>query len=166
MHEPVDFYGDGGVADVVAAGHFGVGAEGVDDGMAVGCEHDDVGVAGGGAAKMGAEVDGAGGVVVAGVGGEFADVETGDDEGFVDDGSDGGVVDEVLKHVAGAAPGGAEDDQDIFVLGGGGGAGLGHDLVGAERGRGLGDERRCDKDECDGDGGGAKDWAHEGLSVE
>ena len=138
VHEPVDFYGDGGVADVVAGGSVGVGAEGVDDGMAVGCEHDDVGVAGGGAAEMGAEGYGAGGVVVVGVGGALADVEAGDDEGFVDDGLDGGVVDEVLEHVAGAAPGGAEDEQDVFVLGGGGGAGLGHDRVGAGENGGRG----------------------------
>lgn len=163
VHEPVDFDGDGGVSDVVAGGHCGVGAEGVDDGMSVGREHDEVGVAGGGAAEMGAEVDGAGGVVVLSVGGLFADVESFDDEGFVHDGSDGGVGDEVLEHVAGTAPGGAEGEQDVLVLGGGGGAGLREDLVGAGLGRGLGDERCGEKEECGEDGGGTKDWTHDGV---
>ena len=102
----------------------------------------------------GAEVDGAGSVVVLGVGGVLADVECGDDEGLVHDGSDGGVVEEVREHVAGAAPGGAEDEQDVFVLGGGGGAGLGEDVVGGGLGlEGGGEEERG------GDEGGAEEGA-------
>ena len=138
--------------------------------MAVGGEHEDVRVAGVGAAEMGAESYGSGAVGVVGVGGTFAYVETGYDEGFVDDGLDGGVVDEVLEHVAGAAPGGAEDEQDVFVLGGGGGAGLGHDGVGAGEngGHGVrlardygGGEKDREDEERVGAEDGLQDCAHE-----
>jgi len=154
LHEPGDLDGDGGVADIAARGCAGVGTEGVDDGVAGGVEHDEVGVAGGGAAERGAESYGAWGVVVARVGGELADVECGDDEGLVHDGSDGGVGEEVIEHVAGAAPGGAEDEQDVFVLSGSGGAGLGEDVVGVGFGvQGGGEEERG------GEEGGAKEAA-------
>jgi hypothetical protein len=143
LHEPVDFCGDGGVADVAACGGRRVGAEGVDDGVAGGREDDEVGIAGGAATEHGAELDGSGGVVMFGVGGVLADVEGGDDEGLAHDGSDGGVVEEVLEHVAGAAPGGAEDEQDVFVLRGSGCAGLGEDVVGGGLGlQGGGEEER------------------------
>lgn len=118
--------------------------------MTGGREHDEVGIAGGGAAERGAEIDGAWGVVVFGVGGEFADVEGLDDEGLVHDGSDGGVGEEVLEHVAGAAPGGAEDEQDVFVLGGCGGAGLREELIGGGFGRGAGGDGE-EKREGDGE---------------
>ena len=160
MHEPVDLGGDGGIADVAAGGGRGVGAEGVDDGVAGGREHDEVRDADGGAAEFGAEVYGARGVVVLGVGGLLVGVECGDDEGLVHDGGDGGVVEEVLEHVAGTAPGGAEDEQDVFVLSGGGGAGLGEDLVGAGCGRGVGGGS---EDECGGESkgkNGARAAAH------
>jgi len=130
LHEPVDLLVGGRVADVAAGGGGGVGTKRVDDGAAGGVEHDEVGVAGGGATERGTEVDGAGGVVMLGVGGEFADVEGGDDEGLVHDGGDGGVVEEVVEHVAGAAPGGTEDEQDVFVLSGGSGARLREDVGG------------------------------------
>jgi hypothetical protein len=98
--------------------------------------------------------------VVFGVGGLFADVEGFDDESFVDDGFIGWIVQEMLEHVAGAAPGGAEDEQDVFVLGGGGGLGLREDLVGG----GLGVER-VRKEQGGGEEGGAEegDGAHGGL---
>ena len=154
VHEPVDFHGDGGVADVAAGGGGGVGAEGVDDGMAGGWEDDEVRDTDVGSAKFGQESDGARGVVVFGVGGEFAGVEGGDDEGFIEDGFVGGVVEEVLEHVARAAPGGAKDEQDVFVLRGRGGAGLGEDLAGG----GFGVQRGREEDRG-GDEGGAEEGA-------
>ena len=160
MHEPGDFESGGGVADVAAAGGGGVGAEGVDEGVAGGVEHKNVGVAGGIATEGGAEGDGAGGVVVFGVGGLFAHVEGFDDEDFVDDGSVGGVLEEVIEHMARAAPGGAENEEDILVLGGGGGAGLGKDFCGA----GLGVGERWEE-ECGGDEGGAEGVAHGGREL-
>jgi len=161
VHEPVDFGGDGGVADVAAGGGGGVGAKGVDDGVAGGGEHEDVGIAGGVAAEGGAESSGSGGVVVFGVGGMLAYVEGGDAEGFVHDGGDGGVGEEVVEPVAGTAPGGAEDEQDVFVLGGGGGAGLGEDVVGGGFGVQGGGE-----DERGGDEGGAEEGGGAHVAVE
>ena len=69
--------------------------------------------------------------------GAFLHVERGDDERFFHDGLDGGIFEEVLEEMAGAAPGGAEGEQDVLVLGGGGGFGVGEDGVGAEKGWGL-----------------------------
>jgi len=164
LHEPGDLGGGGGVADVATCWGAGVGAEGVDDGVAVGREHDEVRDTDVGAAEFGEESDGARGVVVLGVSGELAGVERGDDEGLIDDGFVGGVVEEMLEHVAGAAPGGAEDEQDVFVLSGGGGAGLGEDVVGGGFGAESGGEQ-----ERGGDEGGAEEgaWgeAHGGLRV-
>ena len=127
-----------------------------------GVEHEDVGIAGSVATEGGAEGNGAGGVVMLGVGGVLADVKGHDDEGFIDDGLIGGVVEEVVEHVAGAAPGGAEDEQDVFVLGGCGGAGFGEEVVGG----GL-SVKGGGKEERGGDEGGAEEGggAHGAVEV-
>ena len=129
LHEPIDFDGESGVSDIASHVVFLWGAEGIDDGFARGVEHDDEGIAGVLAAEGRHEVFCAGTVGVEFVAWVLPDIEPGHDEGFIHDGMDGGVFKEALEELAGAAPGGAEGEEDVFVVGGSGGLGLRHDVV-------------------------------------
>ncbi len=107
--------GDGGVADVAAGGGGGVGAEELMMGWPAGVSMTRYGIPTLAPPSLARRDDGARGVVVFGVGGEFAGVEGGDDEGFYRRWSLlAGVVEEVLEHVARAAPGGAKGGQGRF----------------------------------------------------
>src|ERR1019366_7279633 len=113
MEEPVDLgsvLGIGDIAFLVAI------AQGIDDRLAGGVENGEVRVASGLSAESGHELLSTGGIEMLGVTAALAYVEADDDEVLIDDGGDLFTREKAAEHVAGAAPGGGEKDQDVLVF--------------------------------------------------
>src|SRR5690242_20379367 len=92
LHEPVDFYGQGGIADV-GLGSVILSRDGpvrVDDDLAFRIHDDEERIARISAVKRCSERNGTGGIAVALIAGAFADIEAGDNEVLVHDGASGG----------------------------------------------------------------------------